>query len=100
MLVLRYNDVREILDGQEERVLEAVRRAYVLHAEGRTEVPHSVFLRFPGEGSERIIGLPAYLGGETATAGMKWVASFPANTEHGMPRASAVVVTNSVRTGR
>ncbi|GII79736.1 2,3-diaminopropionate biosynthesis protein SbnB [Sphaerisporangium rufum] len=100
MLVLTHDDVRQVLDGQEARVLDAVREAYLLHAGGRTSLPHSVFLRFPGKERERIIGLPAYLDAATATAGIKWVASFPANHERALPRASAVVMTNSAETGR
>jgi 2,3-diaminopropionate biosynthesis protein SbnB len=100
MLIVKYDEVRKILDGQEHRIMDAIRQAYILHADARTSIPHSVFLRFPDEERNRIIGLPAYLGGENAVTGMKWVASFPGNTERRLPRASAVVVTNSVRTGR
>ncbi|MFD2762591.1 2,3-diaminopropionate biosynthesis protein SbnB [Micromonospora eburnea] len=99
MLILGAGDVRSVLDGAEPRVLAAVRHAYELHALGRTSVPHSVFLRFPADTRNRIIALPAYLGGEAPVAGVKWVSSFPGNVAQGLDRASAAIVLNSMRTG-
>ncbi|MEV0260331.1 2,3-diaminopropionate biosynthesis protein SbnB [Streptomyces sp. NPDC050617] len=100
MLIIRHTDVGDILQGAEERIVDAVDAAYRLHDQGRSALPHSVFLRFPDAPRDRVIGLPGYLGGEPATAGMKWIASFPGNLERGLERASAVVVLNDTRTGR
>jgi len=100
MLVLGHGDVARLLDGQDKQVLEAVREAYLRHAEGRGALPHSVFLRFPGRPRDRIIGLPAYLDGEPGVAGIKWIASFPGNHDLGLPRASALIVLNDTATGR
>ncbi|MGO1052132.1 2,3-diaminopropionate biosynthesis protein SbnB [Crossiella sp. CA198] len=99
MLILGNDTVRRVLDGRELEVLAAVRQAYVQHARGETALPHSVFLRFPDDTRNRIIGLPAYLGGAQAVAGMKWIASFPGNVSLGLQRASAAIVLNSMRTG-
>jgi len=100
VLILRHADVRQALDGREAEMIEAVAAAYRLHDQGKSSLPHSIFLRFPGDDRNRIIGLPAYLGGEDAAAGMKWIASFPGNLEAGLERASASIVLNSLRTGR
>lgn len=100
MLILRHSDVRQALDGREAEMIEAVAAAYRQHDRGESALPHSIFLRFPGDDRNRIIGLPAYLGGEDAAAGMKWIASFPGNLEAGLERASASIVLNSLRTGR
>ena len=73
---------------------ELVRRAYLLHGEGRTVNPSSAFLRFPEKPDSRIITKPAYLGGEFDVAGMKWLSSFTGNRARGLPRASAVLILN------
>ncbi|MEU7087189.1 2,3-diaminopropionate biosynthesis protein SbnB [Streptomyces achromogenes] len=105
MLILTAGQVRQVLDGAERQVVEAVSRAYRLHAAGRTVLPHSLFLRFPEETRNRIIALPAYLGNPGGTgarepvAGVKWISSFPGNLDAGLERASAVIVLNSMRTG-
>jgi 2,3-diaminopropionate biosynthesis protein SbnB len=100
MLILGNKDVRQLLDGRNAEVVAAVRQAYLEHTRGETAVPESVFLRFPGNTSDRIITLPAYLGGDEPVAGVKWIASFPGNVATGLERASAVIVLNSTNTGR
>ena len=100
MLIIGSDEVRRVLQGSERRVLEIVRDAYRLHDEGRSVVPHSAFLRFPDDPGNRIIALPAFLGGERAVAGMKWVASFPGNLANGLDRASAAILLNSLHNGR
>ncbi|MDT8912930.1 2,3-diaminopropionate biosynthesis protein SbnB [Amycolatopsis sp. PS_44_ISF1] len=99
MLILGAHDVRRVLDGADAAVLDTVRRAYSLHARGRTAVPHSVFLNFPDDRRNRIIGLPAYLDDEAPVAGVKWISSFPGNIGNGLDRASAAMVLNSMTTG-
>lgn len=100
ILAIGSSDVLEALDGRELELIEAVRQAYVAHHENQSSLPHSTFLLFPSEPRNRIIALPAYLNGSINSAGVKWVASFPANVERGMDRASAMLILNSVETGR
>lgn len=98
-LVLRGKDVQGILEQKEELIINLVSEAYVSHRVGESSLPFSVFLRFPDNERNRIIGLPAYLGGNVKYAGMKWISSFPGNIERGIERASAVLILNSVVNG-
>src|SRR4051812_23344562 len=79
MLIVPHAAVAQVLDAAEPQIISLVRQAYQEHEAGRTAVPHSIFLRFPDNPSNRIIGLPAYLGGAEPAAGMKWISSFPGN---------------------
>ena len=47
----------------------------------------------------RIIAMPAYVGGKFNVAGIKWICSFPRNIDNNIPRAHSVVVLNNADTG-
>jgi 2,3-diaminopropionate biosynthesis protein SbnB len=47
----------------------------------------------------RIIAMPAFIGGDFDMAGIKWIASFPDNIHKGIPRAHSVVILNKAETG-
>lgn len=100
ILILGAEDIGGLLAGREEAIMSTVGQAYRAHGAGQSSLPQSVFLRFPGDEASRIIALPAFLGDGFQVVGMKWIASFPGNLDHGMARASAVIVLNSCATGR
>jgi len=86
ILMISADDVQTLLWGQEQELIEIVRRAYIAHAQGDSALPHSIFLRFPDSERKRIIGLPAFLGSDFGVAGIKWVSSFPDNVDDGRER--------------
>lgn len=47
----------------------------------------------------RIIAMPAFLGGNFDIAGLKWIASFPENIKNNLPRASSITILNHAQTG-
>jgi N-[(2S)-2-amino-2-carboxyethyl]-L-glutamate dehydrogenase len=99
ILLLKGNEIATLFQNREREILAAVKLAYQIHAKGDSWLPHSSFVRFPNNDKDRIIALPAYVGGDIDTAGMKWIASFPGNLALGMERASATLILNSTQTG-
>src|SRR2546426_2060413 len=97
--IINGKTVFDIIRAHRSECIQIVREAYLAHADGRSVNPDSYFLRFPGKPDSRIIALPAYLGNGFDVAGLKWIASYPANAQRGFPRASAVLVLNSYDTG-
>jgi N-[(2S)-2-amino-2-carboxyethyl]-L-glutamate dehydrogenase len=66
--------------------------------DGEYEQPIKPYLRY-GDRKNRIIAMPAYIGGAFYMAGIKWIASFPSNVDKGLPRAHSVVILNEADTG-
>ena len=81
-----------------ENNVQIVEKAYKAYSNNKAVCPESVFLRFPWQGKDRIIGLPSYLE-EPESIGIKWISSFPGNREIGKQRASAVIILNDTKTG-
>lgn len=101
ILVLSRSDVKKILNSNEEAILGLVKDAYLYHGDNPDILPHSTFLRFPNNNKDRIIGLPATLElNKRRLAGIKWVASFPENINHGQERASASIILNDTDNGK
>jgi 2,3-diaminopropionate biosynthesis protein SbnB len=77
--------------------VEAVTAAFALHARRETVQPLKPYLRWRPDGhiADRIIAMPAYVGGDRPVAGLKWIGSKHDNPERaGVERASALIVLN------
>jgi len=81
-----------------EACIAAVARALAAVASGDFAQPVKPYLRYRNP-VNRIIAMPAFVGGGVECAGIKWVASFPRNLDRGMPRAHSVVLLNDPETG-
>ncbi|WP_282202149.1 2,3-diaminopropionate biosynthesis protein SbnB [Kitasatospora fiedleri] len=99
MRILGREDVRNALAGLDATVVDLVRNAYVLHGQGKSDLPFSTFLRPLHRSDSRIIALPAYLGGPAPVMGLKWISSFPENVKRGMQRASSLCILNDLESG-
>jgi ornithine cyclodeaminase len=97
--VISGGQVQRALLDREKEIVELVESTYQVHSAGDSVNPPSYFLRFPDRPSARIIALPASVGGQVRTDGLKWISSFPDNVAAGIPRASAVLILNDHDTG-
>lgn len=61
--------------------------------------PLKPYLRY-GNANNRIIAMPAYVGGKIASAGIKWIASYPQNVQNGLPRAHSNTILNDSLSGK
>lgn len=61
--------------------------------------PIKPYLKY-GNLTNRIIAMPAYVGGKTDTAGIKWIAGFPDNIKRNEPRANSVTILNESQSGK
>lgn len=102
LLYLSKTDLLRLGGDTSAPYVAAIEQALRLHAEGRFVQPLKPYLRWRGpEGhiADRIIAMPAYLGGEEPVAGLKWIGSKHDNpSRHGLERASALVVLNDAET--
>ncbi len=99
LILLKGDDINQLLKDSENEIIEVVKNAYQLHALGDSYMPENSYLRFPGKDKERIIAKAAWIGGGFDSAGLKWIASFPGNITKGIERASATLILNCPDTG-
>lgn len=97
MLYLQDDHIREI--GIDWKKLTDIIRD-VVAIEDRGDCAHLLkpYLRFRDPGN-RIIAMPAYVGGHVDMSGIKWIASFPNNSQKGLPRAHNTLILNNTSTG-
>jgi len=98
MLYLNTKHVEEIGINWEDAV-NVIEEAVVTLDKGDTAQPIKPYLRYREPGN-RIIAMPAFLGGDVDMAGIKWIASFPKNIDKGIQRAHSMTILNDSATGK
>lgn len=97
MLYLNDRDIREVgLDWPS--LVESIETTVRILDSGDYAQPVKPYLRYKNP-QNRIIAMPAYVGGNVNAAGIKWISSFPDNTQVGLPRAHSIIVLNDPITG-
>ncbi|MBD1372683.1 2,3-diaminopropionate biosynthesis protein SbnB [Hazenella sp. IB182357] len=97
MRYLNEQDLRDIGLNWKE-MIGVIERSVGSLAQNDYAQPIKPYLRYNDQ-KNRIIAMPAFLGGDTYQAGIKWIASFPENIEKHIPRAHSVVILNDADTG-
>lgn len=98
MLYLNDRDIRAVgVDWPD--LVESVETAVGIIDSGDYAQPVKPYLRYKNP-QNRIIAMPAYVGGKVNTAGIKWISSFPNNILTGRPRAHSIIVLNDHSTGQ
>ncbi|MCP5106538.1 MAG: 2,3-diaminopropionate biosynthesis protein SbnB [bacterium] len=82
-----------------EKKIDIIEEAVKCLDAGDFAQPVKPYLRYR-DLKNRIIAMPAFIGGRFDTAGIKWIASFPGNIDSGIPRAHSVVILNKAETGQ
>lgn len=101
LVYLNQADIVRLGGDHSDLYVDALKRALALHARGEFAQPLKPYLRWRQGGhiADRIIAMPAYVGGDAACAGLKWIGSKHDNpAARGLARASAVIVLNDVDT--
>ncbi len=76
-------------------VMDAVEDSFRLHHQGQTNLPHKVVLDMGERERGRGNAMPAYVGGDYESFGIKWIAGFPKNPiRHGLPRGTGLYILN------
>ena len=94
-------DVATLGGDHSDLYMHAIEAGFRSHAAGDFVQPLKPYLRSPRTQhiADRIIAMPAWIGGDRPVAGLKWIGSKHDNpAKRGMERASAVIVLNDPET--
>ncbi len=97
MIYINESDVRNIGTDWEQIFTQIVQAVVCMDNEDFAQ-PIKPYLKYR-DYSNRIIAMPAFIGGSFNVSGIKWIASFPDNILKNLPRAHSIVVLNNADTG-
>ncbi|RBW55180.1 2,3-diaminopropionate biosynthesis protein SbnB [Tenacibaculum sp. E3R01] len=98
MIYLGEKNIKDI-DLNWEQNIKAIEMATRCIESNDIAQPIKPYLRY-GDIKNRIIAMPAFVGGKINRSGIKWIASFPDNPQKGIARAHSVIVLNEAETGK
>lgn len=98
MLYLNTKHVEEIGINWDDAI-NVIEEAVVTLDKEDFAQPVKPYLRYREPGN-RIIAMPAFIGGDVDMAGIKWIASFPKNIDQGIQRAHSMTILNDAATGK
>lgn len=83
--------------------IDVMESVFSLHQKGDYVLPNKSVLRWGDIDSEttrgRVNSMPASIGGEFQSVGIKWISSSPTNPDkYGLPRASGIIILNDYET--
>lgn len=76
-----------------ERLIELTREVYRRDADGKVQVPIKIGVH-PARPHSFLDAMPAWVDGEPAALGMKWVSYFPGNLANGREDSTGVIILN------
>lgn len=98
MVYLNEKNIKDIGVNWNE-IVYTIENATKCLAKNDFSQPIKPYLRYR-DLKNRIIAMPAFVGGDINKSGIKWIASFPDNVRNDIPRAHSVVILNDADTGK
>lgn len=97
MIYLNAENIKDIGINWHQLIHVIETSIFALHKKDYSQ-PIKPYLRY-GNPKNRIIAMPAYIGGDQPFAGIKWIASFPDNIYKNKLRAHSVTILNEYDSG-
>ena len=99
--MIRYLSSQDIhtLKPNWKDLIAMVQAALAIQSNEDYSQPFKSYLQYRNP-SNRIIAMPAFIGGAFNAAGIKWIASFPENIQNNLPRAHSITLLNHAETGQ
>lgn len=97
MIYLNEDDIKEVVIKWDE-LFQQIEGTVECLAQDDFSQPIKPYLRYR-DLKNRIIAMPAFVGGDFNVSGIKWIASFPDNIRNNIPRANSVTILNNADTG-
>lgn len=98
ILYLSRADV-ESLGVTMRQVIDAIDEGFRLKGLGQCEMPPKIGVHPLPSGDAFIHAMPAYVGGNVQSAGLKWVSGFPTNIARKLPYITGLLMLNDPQTG-